>query len=491
MELVLRFDYGSIVPWVRNVDGMLIAVAGPDLVTLRTPVELVGPQPPHVRLVHRWRRRPSAVRPDVVALDTRARREPVEAEAVARRHRLVLGGVVEALRGGAPVGRGGSAVPDHPQGAHVRADRRDRGCADDVAPRGARWRPELGLPLLLAPRRHADAARVHSRRVHGGGGAHGATGSCVRSPDPPTTSRSCTAWPASGGWSSSSCRGSTGTSPRGPVRIGNGAVGSAPARRLRRGHRRPLPRSEAGPRAVRRRVGARAQDSRLARVRVAAAGRGDLGGARPAAALHALEDHGVGRVRPCREDGAAPRSRGTDRPLARVPAGDSEGDPRVGLQPGARLLRPVLRLGPARREPAPHPARRFPPGGRPTCRRHRRRHRARPDARRPRRAVPRGRGERRRRRAAAGRGRLPPVLVLARRGPALSRDGSTRRSSSSSGCSRSGTTSACSRRSTTPSASGSSATSRRRSPTSRSSRRRSRSRGSSDRRRKPAAPALA
>jgi GH15 family glucan-1,4-alpha-glucosidase len=42
MELVLRFDYGSIVPWVRNVDGMLVAIAGPDLVTLRTPVELVG-----------------------------------------------------------------------------------------------------------------------------------------------------------------------------------------------------------------------------------------------------------------------------------------------------------------------------------------------------------------------------------------------------------------------------------------------------------------
>ena len=42
MELALRFDYGSIVPWVRNVEGTLMAVAGPDLVTLRTPVELVG-----------------------------------------------------------------------------------------------------------------------------------------------------------------------------------------------------------------------------------------------------------------------------------------------------------------------------------------------------------------------------------------------------------------------------------------------------------------
>jgi GH15 family glucan-1,4-alpha-glucosidase len=42
MELALRFDYGSIIPWVRNIEGTLMAVAGPDLVTVRTPVELVG-----------------------------------------------------------------------------------------------------------------------------------------------------------------------------------------------------------------------------------------------------------------------------------------------------------------------------------------------------------------------------------------------------------------------------------------------------------------
>jgi GH15 family glucan-1,4-alpha-glucosidase len=42
MELVLRFDYGSIVPWVRNLDGQLVGVAGPDGVSLVTPVELEG-----------------------------------------------------------------------------------------------------------------------------------------------------------------------------------------------------------------------------------------------------------------------------------------------------------------------------------------------------------------------------------------------------------------------------------------------------------------
>ena len=42
MELALRFDYGSIVPWVRSIDGQLVGIAGPDAVALRTPVELEG-----------------------------------------------------------------------------------------------------------------------------------------------------------------------------------------------------------------------------------------------------------------------------------------------------------------------------------------------------------------------------------------------------------------------------------------------------------------
>jgi GH15 family glucan-1,4-alpha-glucosidase len=42
MELTIRFDYGSIVPWVRRVGGALHAVAGPDSVWLRTPVPVHG-----------------------------------------------------------------------------------------------------------------------------------------------------------------------------------------------------------------------------------------------------------------------------------------------------------------------------------------------------------------------------------------------------------------------------------------------------------------
>ena len=42
MELVIRFDYGSIVPWVRRTNATLLATAGPDTLELHTPVETRG-----------------------------------------------------------------------------------------------------------------------------------------------------------------------------------------------------------------------------------------------------------------------------------------------------------------------------------------------------------------------------------------------------------------------------------------------------------------
>ena len=42
MELVLRLDYGSMIPWVERHDGALLAVAGPDALRLQTPVETRG-----------------------------------------------------------------------------------------------------------------------------------------------------------------------------------------------------------------------------------------------------------------------------------------------------------------------------------------------------------------------------------------------------------------------------------------------------------------
>jgi GH15 family glucan-1,4-alpha-glucosidase len=42
MDLAIRFDYGSVVPWVRSIPDGLSAVAGPDCLVLRTPVPLKG-----------------------------------------------------------------------------------------------------------------------------------------------------------------------------------------------------------------------------------------------------------------------------------------------------------------------------------------------------------------------------------------------------------------------------------------------------------------
>ncbi len=43
MELIIRFGSGSNIPWVRRLkDGTLLAIAGPDMAVLRTPVELKG-----------------------------------------------------------------------------------------------------------------------------------------------------------------------------------------------------------------------------------------------------------------------------------------------------------------------------------------------------------------------------------------------------------------------------------------------------------------
>jgi GH15 family glucan-1,4-alpha-glucosidase len=41
-ELRLRFDYGHVIPWVRSVNGQVVAIAGPDAVSLRSDVHQYG-----------------------------------------------------------------------------------------------------------------------------------------------------------------------------------------------------------------------------------------------------------------------------------------------------------------------------------------------------------------------------------------------------------------------------------------------------------------
>jgi len=52
MDLEIRFGYGSVVPWVRRIDGQLVAIAGPDGLALWTTVEVHGEEMRSVSQFH-------------------------------------------------------------------------------------------------------------------------------------------------------------------------------------------------------------------------------------------------------------------------------------------------------------------------------------------------------------------------------------------------------------------------------------------------------
>ena len=83
MELIVRFDYGSIVPWVsKEDDGRLQFIAGPDRLLLDTTRRDARRGSPHARRLHgrRWTGR--ELSPDLVAVVPR----PAFGGAGARRH---------------------------------------------------------------------------------------------------------------------------------------------------------------------------------------------------------------------------------------------------------------------------------------------------------------------------------------------------------------------------------------------------------------------
>ena len=165
-ELVIRFDYGDVVPWVRHIDDArhrdrrpgraLLPHARADARRehaddLRVHVE-EGERVPFVLTWYPSHEEPPAAhRPR-----GRARRD---GELLARVERTL------EARSAGRVARRPAALAHGPEGADVRTDRRHRRGADDVAPGADRRRAQLGLPLLLAARRDADAARAAPRRL--------------------------------------------------------------------------------------------------------------------------------------------------------------------------------------------------------------------------------------------------------------------------------------------------------------------------------------
>ena len=173
-EWVVRFSYGKITPWVSRHHGpggpddkVITAVAGPDMLVLRG-----DPSPPRPRRQARRRVRRRGGRPArlldhlgaVAPADPRAARQ--------RRHRrdhprgvAAVGGPVRVRRA---VPRGPRPLAPRAAAAHPLRDRRHRRGTDDQPSRGRRRDAQLGLPLLLAPRRVPHARGADGLRLRRG-----------------------------------------------------------------------------------------------------------------------------------------------------------------------------------------------------------------------------------------------------------------------------------------------------------------------------------
>ena len=128
----VRFGYGQITPWVRREDSSVLAVAGPDALWLDTPITLTGRSFAHeatfsvmagerVPFVLTWKPSHEGA-PDPV--------DALQAEAETRKF---WDGWVAALYLPGHLPRGGGPLPDHAEGAHLRAHRRDRRRGHHVA----------------------------------------------------------------------------------------------------------------------------------------------------------------------------------------------------------------------------------------------------------------------------------------------------------------------------------------------------------------------
>ena len=140
----------------------LRAIAGPDLVTLHTPAPIRGED---LKTVAEFEVASGETMPFVL---THGSSHVAAAGRDRSRSRTggdrgVLDGMGRAEQVARRVGRSGHAIAHRAQGAHLRADGRPRRGADDIAPGAARRNAELGLPVLLAARCHAHAARADER----------------------------------------------------------------------------------------------------------------------------------------------------------------------------------------------------------------------------------------------------------------------------------------------------------------------------------------
>ena len=169
-ELVIRFDYGSVIPWVRRrrLERRWSRSAARTVSSCarRSTSNRTGMTHTAEFTVRAGERVP--VRADVVPL-ARGAPEPVDAEdALADTETFWRDWLRDcALRGRVRAGR--AHVARRAEGPDVPADRWNRRRADDLAAGAHRRSPQLGLPLLLVARRDVHALRADERRLHRGG----------------------------------------------------------------------------------------------------------------------------------------------------------------------------------------------------------------------------------------------------------------------------------------------------------------------------------
>ena len=180
MELVVRFDYGSIVPWVRRLEGGTEFIAGPDRLVLTTPIATHGENLHTVAdfVVSEGQRIPflltwtPSYAPSIAPLDPEVALEQTTADWHAMVRTLQFS---RAARGA------GQTIVADPQGADLCSDRRDRRGGHHFVARTSGWRAQLGLPILLDQRRHLDPVCADERRLPGrGAGLAGLVAPCGR-----------------------------------------------------------------------------------------------------------------------------------------------------------------------------------------------------------------------------------------------------------------------------------------------------------------------
>ena len=291
-ELVLRFDYGRLVPWVRRVGGDLCAdldrtpyACEPSVPVhgegLKTEGEFTIKEGEVASFVLTWH--PSNLGPH----------EPPHAGGALERTLTWWRDWCSRLRYQGAWARRGAAVARRSQGDDVRTDRRHRGARRPLPS------PRRSAACATGITATAGCAMPRSRlwALHVGGyttrRAPVATGCCAPSAGDPAKLQISTASPARAAcpsWRSTGCPATRthdrcGSATRPPRSSSSTSTARCSTRCTWRASSAWAPDDEAwacsGTWSIRGRP-------------LAGAGRGHLGGARPAAPLHALEGHGLG-----------------------------------------------------------------------------------------------------------------------------------------------------------------------------------------------------